>query len=306
MSAISPTRRRPRQTSCERLETHRAIALLGRYADDRGEPREIVCRAGANGSRLVIDRLAPTRGDQRLVAHLAADEPAENADVVASLYIADTEGRHCRRLELDDLRCDPFLARTADPAQALEQPSETIEGQLIDARGYTYRLDTTRNGSSLPELRWLRHPPGDDDLDPEPVSVRHVIGALESYEPARALTGRAVATHDRDEALSISLLRAELHRLNGSRIVLNRGLREAVLTAVHQRGLSMSEIALRCGRFKRDPNGNESGETSWLGRRIGLLAEGGKSAPTPWVSSEVLALIARRGLGVAPHEVELG
>ena len=48
-----------------------------------------------------------------------------------------------------------------------------------------------------------------------------------------------------------------------------------------------------------------SGETSWLGRRIGVLAEAGASAPTPWVSSEVLALIARRGLNVAPCEVEL-
>ena len=33
--------------------------------------------------------------------------------------------------------------------------------------------------------------------------------------------------------------------------------------------------------------------------------ESGKDTPTPWVRSDVLALIARRGLGVSPHEVEL-
>jgi len=68
----------------------------------------------------------------------------------------------------------------------------------------------------------------------------------------------------------------------------------------------MSEIATRCGRRKLDANGNHSGETSWLARRIGILPEGGKSTPTPWVSSDVLALIARNGLGIAPREAELG
>jgi hypothetical protein len=68
----------------------------------------------------------------------------------------------------------------------------------------------------------------------------------------------------------------------------------------------MSAIALRCGRVKRDRRGNVSGETSWLTRRIGLAPEGGSSNPTPWVHSDVLALIARRGLGIEPREVELG
>ena len=67
----------------------------------------------------------------------------------------------------------------------------------------------------------------------------------------------------------------------------------------------MSEIAIRCGRIKRDRRGNVSGETSWLARRIGLLPEGGGDEPTPWVHSDVLALIARDGLGVSPREVEL-
>ncbi len=71
-------------------------------------------------------------------------------------------------------------------------------------------------------------------------------------------------------------------------------------------GISASEIAIRCGRVKRDSRGNVTGETSWLARRIGLAPEGGGSTPTPWVHSDVLGLIARRGLGVSPREVELG
>jgi len=67
----------------------------------------------------------------------------------------------------------------------------------------------------------------------------------------------------------------------------------------------MSEIAIRCGRLKRDRKGNESGETSWLARRLGLLPEGGQSTTTPWIHSDVLALITRRGLGISPREVEL-
>jgi hypothetical protein len=78
----------------------------------------------------------------------------------------------------------------------------------------------------------------------------------------------------------------------------------ALATIEHQ-GLSLSEIAIRCGRVKRDHRGNESGETSWLARRLGILPEGGRNAPTPWIHSDVLALIAREGLGVSPREVEL-
>ncbi len=133
-----------------------------------------------------------------------------------------------------------------------------------------------------------------------------MIGSLESYDPVRPLTAQALACHGRGRAVSVAALRAELDRVNASPIVLNKGLRQAVLAAVTDRGLSMSELAMRCGRFKRDARGSVSGETSWLARRIGMLPEGGQSTPTPWVSSDVLALIAREGLGVAPHEVELG
>ena len=87
--------------------------------------------------------------------------------------------------------------------------------------------------------------------------------------------------------------------------MLNRRLREAVQARLARGHLTMSEIAIRCGRCKRDRRGNVSGETSWLARRIGLASEAGRDQPTPWVHSDVLALIARDGLGLSPREVEL-
>jgi hypothetical protein len=114
-----------------------------------------------------------------------------------------------------------------------------------------------------------------------------------------------LAVHLQRCVVSVCRLAGELERLARSPIVLNRALREAVQRALARGELSMSEIAIRCGRVKRDRKGNESGETSWLARRLGLLPEAGRDTPTPWVHSDVLALIARRGLGVSPREVEL-
>ncbi len=61
--------------------------VLGRLIDSRGSAREIVSLPGAGGSRLVVDRLAFRGLDARLVAHLAADEPAGNAQLAADLYL---------------------------------------------------------------------------------------------------------------------------------------------------------------------------------------------------------------------------
>jgi hypothetical protein len=55
-----------------------AARRLGVYTDDCGERREIVCLAGAGETMLVVDRTLGL-GDARLVAHLAADEPVDNA-----------------------------------------------------------------------------------------------------------------------------------------------------------------------------------------------------------------------------------
>jgi hypothetical protein len=135
--------------------------------------------------------------------------------------------------------------------------------------------------------------------------LRQVFGLLQAYEPAASMTRAALVAHAQSAGASVSALRSELDRACNSPIVLNRALRERVERAVETEGLSMSEIATRCGRVKRSRNGSESGETSWLARRIGQLPEAGRERPTPWVHSDVLALIAREGLGISPHEVEL-
>jgi len=283
----------------------RRRSALSRYSDPDGRSREVVALPGPAGSTLVVDRVdvGGDDADERLVAHLGADEPSSNAALIAAAYVAD---RHCRpwplarRLRADDLEHVPFAGappRAEDAAFAAPR--------LRDRTDTVYELAPAGSPTkTIPELRWQRLA-GDGPEVSAVVSVRDVIGALEDYEPARSLSVQAVAALEGDERLSVAALRAELQRLAGSRIVLNRRLREVVLAAVAREGVSMSEIALRCERVKRDARGNESGETSWLARRLGLQAEGGEASATPWIHSDVLALIARRGLGLCPLEVEL-
>lgn len=252
----------------------------------------------------MLDRDAATFVDRRLVAHIAPDEPRENAVVACRSYLEQARrGRClCRRLTTEDLRTIPFSVQAVAETLATGVPSDAWQ---TDRLGRRFRLERLHTGMSIPELRWTRRPAEPAEDEPRPVSLREAIACLESYEPVRTITGRALACHDHDSTVSITVLRVELARMQESPIVLNRGLREAVLTAVERHGLSMSEIAMRCGRVKRDSAGNESGETSWLARRLGLLPEGGRDAPTPWIHSNVLALIARDGLGITPREVEV-
>ncbi len=283
----------------------RAHGSLARYTDAEGRLREVLARPGHAGSVLVLDRDALTLGDRRLVAHLAADEPPENAALVGRHYVRDPRGRRCRPLAPEDLLTAPFSegseregSKRTDPAL----PPRAVE--LRDRRGDRHRLEALATGLSIPELRWCRR--GDGGEPGRPESVRDAVACMESYEPVRALTARAFALHREDPAVSVAVLGSELRRIDASRIVLNRGLRQAVLHAMRTRGLSLSEIAFRCGRIKRDGKGNSSGETSWLSRRVGISPEsGGDGEPTPWIHSEVLALIAREGLGISPREVEL-
>ena len=281
-----------------------AHGSLARYIDAEGRLREVLARPGHAGSVLVLDRDATTLGDRRLVAHLAADEPPQNAALVGRHYLRDPRGRRCRPLAPEDLRAAPLFEgdeqedpEGADPAP----PPQAVE--LRDRRGHRHRLEPLATGLSIPELRWYRRGGGAEPGRPE--SVRDAVACMESYEPVRALTARALELHRGDPAISVAVLRSELRRIDASRIVLNRGLRQAVLHAMRTRGLSLSEIAFRCGRIKRDGKGNSSGETSWLSRRVGISPESGGGEPTPWIHSEVLALIAREGLGISPREVEL-
>jgi hypothetical protein len=265
----------------------------------------VIARQGLAGSVLVVDRDADTHGDLRLVAHLAADEPVENAALVCRDYLQDArdDRRRCRALTEEDAQTTPL---PDDGELQLDSEPAPTDTELLDGIGCSYRLELVRTQMSIPQLRWCRRRPQRGAGESEPVSLREVVARLESYEPARTLTLRALALHGGDTEVSTTTLRAELARVQESPIVLNRRLREVVLATIERQELSMSEIAMRCGRVKRDRKGNESGETSWLARRLGLLPESGRSTPTPWIHSGVLGLIARGGLAISPREVELG
>lgn len=278
-------------------DTRRHVPDEASLLADYGE-REVVLLKGVQGSRLVVDRLADGGRDPRLVAHLTADEPDLNAIVVTDIYLADPN-RRARPLRDADL-AGPPLSPPSEPAAA-------AVGVLCDRDGNRFGLALIGTGGvHSPELRWLRQPPAEAEGPAQCVSCRQVVGALEDYEPVRRLAGAAITTHRHDPAVSVATLGLELRRLDASPIILNRGLREAVIEASVRRGISLSAIALACGRVKYDQRGRRSGETSWLARRVGLAGDDATRRPTPWVHTDVLGLIARNGLGVAPHEVELG
>jgi hypothetical protein len=274
-------------------ETLPAASRLGRYTEsETGAVREIVRLPIVDGSALVVDRLSRTHGDARLLARLAADEPGENAHILCALYLADESRGRCRRVTGADL----------DLAPTPEAPDVCREHELRDANGTVYRIQEVALDGRFSELRWTRSiPPNRSEI----VRLREVVARFEDYEPAGSITANVLAAHRGDPTLSTSYLTAELTRLAESPIVLNRRLREAVQSRLARGDLTMSEIAMRCGRVKRDRRGNVSGETSWLARRIGQAPEGGADQPTPWVHSDTLALIARDGLAVSPSEVEL-
>jgi hypothetical protein len=253
----------------------------------------------------VIDQDRLSQADPRLVAHLAADEPPGNADLICRLYLEDRPGERIRPrpLTAGDSESEPFPRelRSGQAGAASGGQGAYVE----DRRGEGYRLRSVAGSLSIPELRWCRCPAGPEGCRPVIVSVRDVIARLERYEPVRTLTADALCSQLGGGKVSGTVLRLELERVLESPIVLNRRLRETVLATAEGSGLSMSEIAIRCGRVKRDRRGRVSGETSWLARRLGLLPEGGQSEPTPWIHNDVLGLIAREGLGISPREVEL-
>lgn len=278
-----------------RGESQSRPARLGGYRDSCGRRREVIALGGCAGSLLVVDRDATTLCDRRLVAHLGPDEPFGNAALVCHSYISHPSARWCRRLRPDDLLAIP----PGEHGFGAPPPTATV-----DARGYAHRLRPVKRERSVIELRWCRRRRGCSTGRWEPVGLREVIAALESYYPVRGITAAAIAYHRNDPTIALRQLRSEYRWLCTSPVVLNRALREAVLCAIDRDDLSMSEIALRCGVVKRDKRGKHSGETSWLARRVGLMPEGGAKQITPWIHSDVLALIARKGLRVSPREVE--
>jgi hypothetical protein len=277
----------------------RGTRSLGSYiALDTEQTREVVSLQRPDGSTLVVDYQLGTLSDGRLIAHLAADEPPENAQIVCELYLADDTKGRCRAVTREDF---DLTRQATPPPPGADAP--TAVDSLKDAEGHLYRIRELPAFETMGELRWTRSREPGCEFGFDAVSFRDVVAAVEAYEPARTLTAQALTRCAKN--LSTRRLREEYERLIGSPIVLNRGLREAVQRELCVGVLSMSEIAHRCGRIKRDRRGNEAGETSWLARRIGLMPEGGEQKPGPWIHSDVLALIARDGLGVCPREVEL-
>jgi hypothetical protein len=301
LASPAPTRTRVSARSKSPRRGERTITSdpVASYFDDCGRQRELLTLPGYGGSVLVLDRDAVTLCDRRLVAHLAADEPSENVARVCELYLKDAAGRWCRRVQPKDLLLDPL-----DPEVLTDGRPGSASG-VVDETGDIYSIAVVRQAHLRPQLSWCRRSPGAAHTATERVALRDVIATFESYEPMRGLTERAIALHRDDSEPVVTRLRNELERLCESPVVLNRGLREAVVDAIDRRGLSLSEIAFRCGIVKRDRRGRTSGETSWVARRIGLMPEGGETAITPWVHTDVLATIARKGLGLSPREVEL-
>jgi hypothetical protein len=296
ITAPQPHSAPPQPASSPRRARH----LGGYVALDSGQTRQIVSLQRPDGSRLVIDYHLDTLAEGRVVAHISPDEPPENERIICELYLADDTKGRCRALTAEDLEVTRH-AIPAPPSTHAEAPGSVLQ----DAEGYLYLIREVAVDESVSELRWIRScQPGCDETF-DVLTLRDVVGRLEGYEPARTLTSDVLALHGDGSSPSTSRLRAELDRLNESAILLNRRLREVVQHRVQRGDTTLSQIALRCGRIKRDPRGNVSGETSWLARRIGQLPEGGEQNPCPWIHSDVLALIARDGLSACPHEVEL-
>jgi hypothetical protein len=230
-----------------------------------------------------------------VLAVLLPEEPAENATLLARMYLSDPTRGRCRPLGREDLMA-PITPAARD---GLREPPSPL---VVEGRGGRFEIAALIDQGARQEFRWTPVPrPGARAR--LAITLRGVVGTLEEYEPARSMTATLINTPARDH-VGVTSLTLELARLLRSPVVLNRALREAVARQVLA-GTTMSEIALRCGRFKRDRRGNRSGETSWLARRIGQMPEGGQARPTPWIHSDTLALIARDGLGLSPHEVEL-
>jgi hypothetical protein len=94
----------------KRRTVHRAhedSSRLGVYTSPGCRDREIVSVPAAGGSTLVIDRDSLTRLDERLVAHLPADEPAANRHLVCTMYLADEKGRFCGHVTTEDRETTP-------------------------------------------------------------------------------------------------------------------------------------------------------------------------------------------------------
>src|ERR1700730_1587022 len=132
----------------ERKKGSRRHRLAG-YLDWNGDRREVIARHGVAGSVLVIDRDADTLGDRRLVAHLVADEPPENAALGCRLYLDDSKasGHRCRLLREEDLQAEPLEEEATPEWTSLQRD---CCHHLLDRHGGLHQLELVPTGMSIP------------------------------------------------------------------------------------------------------------------------------------------------------------
>jgi hypothetical protein len=258
------------------------VTSLGGYAQ-ADLWREIVAFGRDDRTTLVVDRIAETHEDPRLLGELFPEETLKSARQLAREYLTRPPAQR---------RCCPY---TAAPQQAARR---RLPRRLVDAEGNVYRIQRVLRADDWgADLRWVRVASG--AREPEPLTLREVLAALEDYEPALAMSEHAIAAHPNR---GLARLRRELASARNSPTVLNRRLREAVQAEV-ARGTSLAEIAKRCGHLTRTATGAHIGDTAWLARRVGLANEH-NGTPQRWIEPQVLAQIAH-ALSLAPAEVEL-
>lgn len=251
--------------------------VVARYLDRRCR-RELVLVVGDGLKRCLIDRASVTGADRRLVGELAPEERSENAVVLARDYLHTTH-RAC-------------VTYPPPPCPA----DAAIPTCLVDADGNTYTIEEAHRAEHGTDLRWVRTSPLGVR---HPVTLHEVVGAMEDYEPALAMTEGALAA--RPEVAG-GVLRRQQARLASSRLVLNRKLREAV-QAEMRRGTTLAEIAARCGRTRSAASGRLIGEGAWVARRVGL-SRVGQAAAHRWIDHDVLAEVAD-AIGLTPDDPEL-
>src|SRR6201994_3453485 len=122
--------------------------VVHRYRDSDGSRRELITRRGNGGSTLVIDRDPMGRGEERLVAHLGADEPSVNVGAVCRSYLdAEPHMRRCRAPRPEDEALTPL-------AHPVLEVQTTMEGTTEPPT--PFRLVRIACRMTIPELRWGR------------------------------------------------------------------------------------------------------------------------------------------------------